>query len=580
MNIILFATPRELGFSERGINCCEHLGVLWIGDLVHKTEAELLRVPNMGRKTLREVISSLAKYGLRLGLDNPAWESIDPRAARTEIPGGIRFALSQLEDDDQGALARDLQEEIRASVAKIASARNLSIVVTLWGLDGAPRKILEEVGQRYGMTRERVRQIEAKVIGGLRARWHKLPLFDAALASLESHSPLKTSDIAAIVRQSGIETREVSFDALIKLCEVFERPMCLFQANDLSPGIVGTKEDVETLRKAVRSLRADTSSLGCTSVTRIQFELSGEILPDRAIMRGLELLDEVVWLDADRQWLLSGIPSRNRIFNLLEKIFSVSKAVHLSELRQAIGRPHRMRFVPPVEVLGSLCVHFGLHRSVDNIVSASTPFNFDLGELDSIFVKVLQRQGSPITREELEEGCVGEEGMNIASFYQYLSYCPLVLKLDYSVYSLIGASIPPGAIEGAKRRVGQDRVPAQFGWTQFGKLWFVFRLTRASVHSGNFFVPTFISEHAEGKWTLQLASGTPVGEAEVKQGIAGGTRSALQLLGADANDYCLLRFDLSKNVVSIEVGGPDLEDRASEEPPPKSGSDFEAAEEY
>jgi hypothetical protein len=57
-----------------------------IGDLVQKTEAEMLRTPNFGRKSLNEIKEVLASMGLRLGMDIPGWppENIEEMAKKLE----------------------------------------------------------------------------------------------------------------------------------------------------------------------------------------------------------------------------------------------------------------------------------------------------------------------------------------------------------------------------------------------------------------------------------------------------------------------------------------------------------------
>src|SRR3546814_15948828 len=57
-----------------------------IGDLVQKTEAEMLRTPNFGRKSLNEIKEALAGMGLRLGMDIPGWppENIEELTKKLE----------------------------------------------------------------------------------------------------------------------------------------------------------------------------------------------------------------------------------------------------------------------------------------------------------------------------------------------------------------------------------------------------------------------------------------------------------------------------------------------------------------
>ena len=76
----------ELELSVRSANCLKNDNIVYIGDLVQKTEAEMLRTPNFGRKSLNEIKEVLASMGLRLGMDIPGWppENIEEMAKKLE----------------------------------------------------------------------------------------------------------------------------------------------------------------------------------------------------------------------------------------------------------------------------------------------------------------------------------------------------------------------------------------------------------------------------------------------------------------------------------------------------------------
>jgi len=59
--------------SVRSANCLKNDNIVYVGDLVQKTEAEMLRTPNFGRKSLNEIKEVLAQMGLHLGTDVPDW---------------------------------------------------------------------------------------------------------------------------------------------------------------------------------------------------------------------------------------------------------------------------------------------------------------------------------------------------------------------------------------------------------------------------------------------------------------------------------------------------------------------------
>ena len=72
--------------SVRSANCLKNDNIVYIGDLVQKTEAEMLRTPNFGRKSLNEIKEVLAQMGLHLGMEVPGWppENIEELAKRFE----------------------------------------------------------------------------------------------------------------------------------------------------------------------------------------------------------------------------------------------------------------------------------------------------------------------------------------------------------------------------------------------------------------------------------------------------------------------------------------------------------------
>jgi DNA-directed RNA polymerase subunit alpha len=78
----------ELELSVRSANCLKNDNIVYIGDLVQKTEQEMLRTPNFGRKSLNEIKEVLAAMGLSLGMTVPGWppENIEELAKKLEEP--------------------------------------------------------------------------------------------------------------------------------------------------------------------------------------------------------------------------------------------------------------------------------------------------------------------------------------------------------------------------------------------------------------------------------------------------------------------------------------------------------------
>jgi DNA-directed RNA polymerase subunit alpha len=76
----------ELELSVRSANCLKNENIVYIGDLVQKTESEMLKTPNFGRKSLNEIKDVLGQMGLGLGMRLENWppENIEDLARRLD----------------------------------------------------------------------------------------------------------------------------------------------------------------------------------------------------------------------------------------------------------------------------------------------------------------------------------------------------------------------------------------------------------------------------------------------------------------------------------------------------------------
>lgn len=78
----------ELELSVRSANCLKNDNIVYIGDLVQKSEADMLRTPNFGRKSLNEIKEVLTVMGLHLGMQVDGWppENIEEMARKIDEP--------------------------------------------------------------------------------------------------------------------------------------------------------------------------------------------------------------------------------------------------------------------------------------------------------------------------------------------------------------------------------------------------------------------------------------------------------------------------------------------------------------
>jgi DNA-directed RNA polymerase subunit alpha len=81
LNENLFRSVDELELSVRSANCLQQANIKSIGDLVQRSEAEMLKTKNFGRKSLKEIKEILAEMGLSLGMKLENWPPKAPAAA-------------------------------------------------------------------------------------------------------------------------------------------------------------------------------------------------------------------------------------------------------------------------------------------------------------------------------------------------------------------------------------------------------------------------------------------------------------------------------------------------------------------
>lgn len=74
LNNLFNMTIEELELSGRAHNCLKNAGINYVGQLVQKTETELLKLRSFGKKSLDEIVEKLSKLNLKLGMSDIKWK--------------------------------------------------------------------------------------------------------------------------------------------------------------------------------------------------------------------------------------------------------------------------------------------------------------------------------------------------------------------------------------------------------------------------------------------------------------------------------------------------------------------------
>lgn len=87
MDPLLLRPVDDLELTVRSANCLKAENIFYIGDLIQRSEFELLRTPNLGKKSLTEIKDVLAQHGLSLGMKLESWppSSLKPKENTSDI---------------------------------------------------------------------------------------------------------------------------------------------------------------------------------------------------------------------------------------------------------------------------------------------------------------------------------------------------------------------------------------------------------------------------------------------------------------------------------------------------------------
>ena len=416
------------------------------------------------------------------------------------------------------------------------SERTREIILARLGFGGEAPVTLESAGQFAGLTRERARQLFQKFVKDIGARTRPwTPALDRALRIIRDSIPATNAELQELLYERGACEGEFSLESLDEAARVFKRPWPFLL--DESGFVVGDADArPRDISAAARKL---VTHWGATTIDALLalLEDQGIRTSDTLARTVVESLSDFHWLDDAKEWFwLRDVP-RNRLLNQIEKIMVVAGSIELADLRNGVGRHHRMQgFRPPREVLARLCVDTGLYRREGTriIGGAELPDWKDvLGDIERTLVEVLFDHGPVMRKDELVELAVVDRGLNRNSVSVYLTYSPVLERYAPGVWGLRGAPVTAGDVQVLIPPRVRHQVLQDHGWTADGKLWVAYKLSPAAVESGVLGTPGVLRDVASGPFAL-FADGRPARRHAGDRGQHVGPLSVLPALGRRA----------------------------------------------
>lgn len=488
----------------------------------------------------------------------------------------VAAVLTDLREEIEKSQRLTLEEELRSLIEATRPGRHAELIAARLGWDGHGQRTLQEVGEAFELTRERVRQVCARTRKRLQATHVYAPVLDRGLELVSSAVPASAEEVERLLVQRGITRDRFRLDGFETAAEILGKqwPITLTEKGRHLFITSADKSKQDVVKITVQQSRKLISSQGAATLeavaNRVQ-EVLGQAVTHDVVARVLVKQVGFAWLDQASGWFWISSVSRNRLLNQIRKVLSVSGQIDVSELRDGVRRHHRMNgFAPPRRVLLELCRQAEGYRVEGTKVIADPALDWRkvLASVEQTIVRILQENGCLLARPDLEELCL-RQGMSRSTFYATLDNSPVIIKHARGVYGLRGANVPGGMVEALVPRTRKRRVLIDYGWTSTGEVWLGYRLSDAMITSGTFYIPAAMKPHVSGEFRIHVAGRPRTGTLICEETGAWGLSSLFREYEVEADDCLLLVFSPIRREVDVHFGGPDLIDRFQ----PTDGSD-------
>ncbi len=460
-----------------------------------------------------------------------------------------------------------IEEELIDIFGNTGNERNRQILVGYFGWEDGRQHTLTEIGRRFGITRERIRQVCAKLTRKPEGLDRLVaPVMDRALALIERKLPAPADQLERLLAAEGLTRVGMSLEGVIAGARLLERPAG-FRIQKVDGKRLAVEPDQFAIALTVADLaKKEVYFHGLATADKIQRQAArkhGGRAGVKLVRRTLPLVQGFAWLDEPSGWFRLRPIAKHGLPKMIDKILAVADSVTVGEMRAAMARNRRLWRIPPPEgVLLEFCRQTPGVQVEGERIAADPPRNWrtSLAGVERKLVAVLKEHGPIMERGAMEDLCVAD-GMNRFSFHAFVSWSPVIQQLGHSVYGLLGADVSRGVVHDliAKRRSGRaaHRVLDSHGRTDDGKVWLSYRLSKAASTYAVITVPATLKKDISGRFALFCPQGEEIGTLATRDGRAWGLGAYLRRQGAKIGDRVVVTIDLKARtaVVSLDEEG-------------------------
>jgi DNA-directed RNA polymerase alpha subunit len=460
----------------------------------------------------------------------------------------LRVKLAEL-------MRMNLETELRSLAATYLKHRDLEIVLALWGWKGDPPRTLQSVGDTFGLTRERVRQIVSGFEKVCRRRNAFLPSLERVLRFIARRMPTVADDIEVELQARHLTFSCFRVGSVVECAKRFGQPVpFVFDESGAARIITEARSTGLTRLIATRARRA-VAKYGLANTVDLREELTDTIHSGidlqflSHVIRAMESCE-----DLGRGWFwLRDLP-RNHLLTIVRKVLAVAPRIHVSEMRAAIANdPRGMGFAPPKQVVLSFCHSAAECDIEDEMIVArqrQDPLQV-LSDTEQVILEVFRTHGPLLSRAALEEHCF-ERGVKRSTSSLYTGRLAIIARYAPRVYGLRGTAFSPDDLDRASL-LPEARF-SDHGWTEKAEPWAAIELPTSALANGIVQLPASFRQTVSGRYALRTEDGQIVGNLVVSDRATWGLSPLFRRRGGEPGDILLLTFDLRRQEVTARLG--------------------------
>lgn len=338
----------EITLSVRAKNALRNMNCYYVGDILSVNKSELFKVRALGYKSILEIEDYILNLNLNFGDIIEPWTGIIIGELRSSLRKEISNSKKQdliMEDKYlEVELSRVLKECIVSSKKDSDTTnRVIDVLNSRFGLDGSPAKTLEIIGQKYNVTRERIRQNQEYGLRKLKILKPITPILDKVFEILEKSLPLTEIELNKILKERNLTKLDWDFKGLQDFYESFGIKLDFYVSTINNIKVISKASIDNVFRTVMVNINKRISNTGLCSLSDcLNFkEVYLNNLKKETVKRFIQTKLMFTWLDDDEEWF-TFYSRRNRLSNLITKAATGSSNVEIDSLFVKIKNYHRL----------------------------------------------------------------------------------------------------------------------------------------------------------------------------------------------------------------------------------------------